>query len=86
MKGIGYRELIAAFEALDKGNLAASEKSAIIVQAVEKIKQDSRNYAKRQITWFKRERNVNFVNIKDFDYKKDRITEWITEKCLSLLG
>ncbi|SDZ90713.1 tRNA dimethylallyltransferase [Oribacterium sp. KHPX15] len=86
MKGIGYRELIAAFEALDKGNLAASEKSAIIVQAVEKIKQDSRNYAKRQITWFKRERNVNFVNIQDFDYKKDRITEWITEKCLSLLG
>ena len=86
VKGIGYRELIEAFESMEGRNLAASENRAIIDRAVEKIKQDSRNYAKRQITWFKRERDVNFVNIQEFDYKKDRITEWITEKCLSLLA
>ena len=86
LKGIGYRELLEAFDLMDGRNLAASENRAIIERAVEKIKQDSRNYAKRQITWFKRERDVNWVNIQEFDYKKDRITEWITEKCLSLLA
>jgi len=86
LKGIGYRELLEAFDLMDGRNLAASENRAIIERAVEKIKQDSRNYAKRQITWFKREREVNWVNVQEFDYKKDRITEWITEKCLSLLA
>ena len=86
LKGIGYRELLEAFDLMDGRNLAASENRAIIERAVEKIKQDSRNYAKRQITWFRRERDVNWVNVQEFDYKKDRITEWITEKCLSLLA
>ena len=86
LKGIGYRELLEAFDMMEGTGLAASENRAIIERAVEKIKQDSRNYAKRQITWFKRERDVNWVNIQEFDYKKDRITEWITEKCLSLLA
>ena len=86
VKGIGYRELLEAFELMEGTGLAASENRAIIERAVEKIKQDSRNYAKRQITWFKREQDVNWVNIQEFDYKKDRITEWITEKCLSLLA
>ena len=86
MKGIGYRELISAFRCIDGSTLATEEKRAIIEQAVAEIKQNSRNYAKRQITWFKRERDVNWIDIKDFDYKKDRITEWIIEKCLNLLG
>ncbi len=86
MKGIGYRELISAFKYIDSNKLATEENRDIIEQAVAQIKQDSRNYAKRQITWFKREPDVNWVNIQDFDYKKDRITEWIIEKCFSLLG
>lgn len=43
MKGIGYKEIM---EALDSGSDADSAK--------ELIKQNSRHYAKRQITWFKR--------------------------------
>lgn len=32
---------------------------------IEKIKQDSRHYAKRQITWFKKVENVNWYNVDD---------------------
>lgn len=31
---------------------------------IEKIKQNTRNYAKRQITWFKRDREINYVDLK----------------------
>lgn len=43
MQAIGYKEIIAALD----GNISLDE-------AVEQIKQSSRRYAKRQITWFKK--------------------------------
>ena len=51
MKGIGYKEICAYFDGkytLDK--------------AVDLIKQHTRNYAKRQITWFKRNSNIIWLN------------------------
>ena len=42
MKTVGYRELVGYFD----GNYGLEE-------AIDKIKQHTRNYAKRQITWFK---------------------------------
>lgn len=47
MKGIGYKELVDYLE--DR---------CTFEEAIEKIKQHTRNYAKRQITWFKRYSNV----------------------------
>ncbi len=47
MKGIGYDEIVDYF----RGNYT-------LEQAIEKIKQHSRNYAKRQITWFKRNQQI----------------------------
>lgn len=47
MKGIGYKEIT---EYLD-GNYDLDT-------AIEKIKQHTRNYAKRQITWFKRNQDI----------------------------
>ncbi len=75
MKGIGYREMLAYLD-----------NRCTIEDAVEAIKKNSRNYAKRQLTWFRREQNVEWVNIAEFNYKKETITEWITEKCLKLLA
>lgn len=48
---IGYKEFFDYFE--NKQELG---------QTIELIKQHSRNYAKRQITWFKRYKNILFVN------------------------
>lgn len=52
MQAIGYKEII---EYLD-GKTSLSE-------AVDKIKRESRRYAKRQLTWFKRNEKINWINI-----------------------
>jgi len=65
MKGIGYKEII---DYLDN--------KITIDDAIEKIKQHTRNYAKRQITWFKRNTDINW-----FDIQKDKN---IIEKILEL--
>lgn len=57
MQGIGYKEVFYYLE-----NKISYE------EAVEMIKQGSRNYAKRQLTWFRRDPRVTFLN-------KDGLTE-----------
>ena len=47
MQGLGYKELYAYLE----GEYPLDE-------AVRIIKRDTRHFAKRQLTWFKRERDV----------------------------
>lgn len=50
-KTVGYAELFEAF----RGNCSIEE-------AIDKIKQHSRNFAKRQMTWFRKESDIRFVN------------------------
>lgn len=56
MHGIGYKEIIDYLE----GNCTINE-------ATDRIKQLSRHYAKRQITWARRTRDVIFIDINDGD-------------------
>lgn len=57
MQAIGYKEIVMYL----KGELTKQE-------AIEKIKQESRRYAKRQITWFKKIENIKWINgLKDKD-------------------
>jgi tRNA dimethylallyltransferase len=51
MQGIGYKEILYYLE--NKISLA---------QAIEMIKQGSRNYAKRQLTWFRRDKRCIFLD------------------------
>ncbi len=53
-QAIGYKEFIAYFE-----------NEIPLDTAVDMIKQSSRRYAKRQLTWFKRDKNVNWINSAD---------------------
>ena len=46
---IGYREIIMAFD----GIYTMSE-------AIDKLKQNTRNYAKRQLTWFRKNENIKW--------------------------
>lgn len=57
MQAIGYKELFPFFE----GSITKEE-------AIEQIKQDTRHFAKRQLTWFRRERDVTFVNKDEFEH------------------
>ena len=54
LKTVGYQELYDAFN----NNTPLSE-------AIEKIKQNSRRYAKRQLTWFKKNKEINWFNPND---------------------
>ena len=51
MKGIGYKEILDYL--LNNCSLEES---------LEKLKQHTRNYAKRQITWFKRNKEIHWFN------------------------
>ena len=62
MQGIGYKELIWFLQ--DRMPLE---------KAIEMIKQESRRYAKRQLTWFKRDKRIQW-----FDSSKPRLTERVT--------
>lgn len=44
---------------------------------MERIKRDTRHFAKRQLTWFRREQEVIWVNKNEFNYNEDRILEFM---------
>jgi len=62
MQGLGYKEVL---DYLD-GEISFDE-------AVYRIKRDTRHFAKRQITWFKRERDVIWLNKQEYGYNEDVI-------------
>lgn len=55
MKGIGYKEIIGYFH----GNYDKDE-------AIDLIKKNTRHFAKRQITWFKRYKEAKWLNISSY--------------------
>ena len=68
MQGIGYKEIL---EYLD-GEITLDE-------AIDNIKQNTRHMAKRQVTWFKREKDVIYVNPFEFE-NNEKIVDYMVEK------
>ena len=64
MQGLGYKEIL---DYLD-GKLTLDE-------AIYILKRDTRHFAKRQITWFKREKDACWINKSAFQYDEDRILD-----------
>ena len=62
MQGLGYKEILDYLEG-----------ACSIEEAIYKIKRDTRHFAKRQLTWFKRERQVSWINKKDYNYDEEKI-------------
>ena len=56
MQGLGYKEILDYLN----GDLSLEE-------AIRILKRDTRHFAKRQITWFKREKDVILVNRPEFE-------------------
>ena len=74
MQGLGYKELLDYLH----GEITYDE-------AIYRIKRDSRHFAKRQLTWFKREREVIWVDKNEFHYQENEILSYIID-CLSEKG
>lgn len=66
MQAIGYKE----FTGVINGEMTVSE-------AVDKIKQESRKYAKRQLTWFRRNEGAMWIDTEDFGDDPKKIAEHI---------
>ncbi len=64
MQGLGYKEI------LDYLNGEFSFEEAVYI-----LKRDTRHFAKRQLTWFRRERNVIWIDKQDYMYDEDKILE-----------
>ncbi|MCI8557371.1 MAG: tRNA (adenosine(37)-N6)-dimethylallyltransferase MiaA [Lachnospiraceae bacterium] len=62
MQGLGYKELLSHLE----GEIS-------LVEAIRILKRDTRHFAKRQLTWFRRERDVIWLNQQDYQYNQERI-------------
>ena len=54
LQTVGYRELFDCFDGITS-----------LDRAVELIQQNTRHYAKRQMTWFKKDPNMQWVNVGD---------------------
>lgn len=70
MQGLGYKEILAYLEG-----------DCTLEEAVYILKRDTRHFAKRQLTWFRREKDVIWVNKPDFNYDNKKILEYILENC-----
>ena len=77
MQSIGYRQLFEVFDG-----------KSTLEHAVEQIKLDTRHFAKRQLTWFRRDKRIRWSDASDFETIKEELTQrsadltmrWMDEK------
>ena len=69
MQGLGYKEILEYLE----GEIPLDE-------AIYKIKRDTRHFAKRQLTWFRREQAVIWVDKGEFDYEDEKILRFMMDR------
>ena len=70
MQGLGYKEILDWMD----GEYPYEE-------AVRILKRDTRHFAKRQLTWFRREGEVTWVDKDNFDYDDSRILSYMLSVC-----
>lgn len=68
MKGIGYKEVLSYLD----GQYSIDE-------AIEKVKLESRRFAKRQLTWFRREKDTIWIDKNEYSYDDNKILSKIQE-------
>lgn len=56
MQGIGYKEIISYLEG-----------EAKLDETIEILKRNTRRYAKRQLTWFRRDNRIKWIDINQYD-------------------
>lgn len=70
MQGLGYKEILSFLD----GEIPLDE-------AVRILKRDTRHFAKRQLTWFRRESDVIWVDKDKFAFEDEKILEYMLSVC-----
>ena len=68
MQGIGYKEILEYING-----------ECTLENAILNIKKNTRHFAKRQLTWFRREKNVNWIDKDKYNYDEERILSEMIE-------
>lgn len=74
LAAIGFKEFIPYF----KGECSLED-------AVETVKQESRRYAKRQLTWFRRDTRVNWIEPDSFEKNVEYSHTKVLEKAIEIM-
>lgn len=69
MQGLGYKEILSYLDG-----------ECTLEEAIYILKRDTRHFAKRQLTWFRRERDVTWVDKRQFDRDENRILDYMIDK------
>lgn len=69
MQGLGYKEIISYIEG-----------ESSLEDSIYRLKRDTRRFAKRQLTWFKREKEVTWINKNKLHYDNDLILDRLLEE------
>ncbi len=72
LQGLGYKQILAYLHG-----------ECSFVDAVEDIKRNTRRFAKRQITWFKRDKRISWFDITEYESNEslaDSVTEFLQSK------
>ena len=67
MQGLGYKEILSYLE----GEMTLEE-------AIYIVKRETRHFAKRQLTWFRRERDVIWFDKKQYNYDEEAVLKDMT--------
>ena len=70
MQGLGYKEILDYLDG-----------SCTLDEAVYILKRDTRHFAKRQLTWFRRERDVRWLDLDRYQGNTDLILKDILKDC-----
>ena len=75
MQGLGYKEILDYLQGI-----------CTLEEAIYVLKRDTRHFAKRQITWFKRERDVRWLNLPDFNNDLDQVQLKMLQDIIEIYG
>ena len=70
MQGLGYKEILDYLDGV-----------CTLEEAVYVMKRDTRHFAKRQLTWFRRERDTRWLAQEDYHYDSSLMLKKIQEDC-----
>ena len=66
MQAIGYKEVLDYLDGL-----------CTLDELKENIKNNTRHFSKRQITWFKRENDIEWINLEEFGHNRENVLEYM---------
>lgn len=67
LQTVGYKELFTYLDLLNKGDFLEVDQARLLKKTIDLIKQNTRRFAKRQLTWFRKDGEIKWFDPQDTD-------------------